>query len=165
MSTTTITTTDGSVSLSVPASWQSFLDEQGVALTAVDDGPGFRTNAVLTYSRLPEGLSFNDWQRTTDQQLPTTLHDFTLLDLERLDVSGLPGARRLAHHASRANESLTMQQWMTVIGSTGITLTLTCATLRYVELAPTLSKVAASLEIHGEPTDPAPGHTPDGAAA
>lgn len=161
----TTTTADGCVSIAVPDTWTTHLAVRGVPLTAVDDGPGFRTNAVLTYSRLPDGMGFEDWQRTSDQLLPSTLHDFLLLDLERLDVAGRPGARRLAHHASKENESLTMEQWVTLVGSTGITLTLTCATLRYVELEPVLTALASSLAVHGEPEDPAPGQDAGGEPA
>lgn len=152
-----ITTTDGAVSLTVPASWDVRYAVEGLPLTAVEPGPTFRTNAVLTYAALPEGMSFEDWQQMNDQALPTALEDFLLLDLERLPVAGRDGARRLAHHASEEQESLTMEQWMTVAGSVGITLTLTCDTLRYPVLHELFHEIAGSLEIHAEPADPAPG--------
>lgn len=152
-----ITTTDGAVSLTVPAPWQVRRDVEGIPLMATEDGPTFRTNAVLTYSALPEGMSFDDWQRLNDQALPASLTDFLLLDLERLPVAGRDGARRLAHHAGEEQESLTMEQWMAVVGDTGVTLTLTCDTLRYPILHELFHTIAGGLEIHGEPADPAPG--------
>lgn len=157
MSDTTWTTADGCVTLTVPSAWEAHRDVRGIPLTALEPGPGFRTNAVVTYSTLPPGTGLVDWQRGTDQLLPSTLDDFLLIDLDRLPVAGSEGAWRLAHHAGPGGESLTMAQWCALVGSTGIALTLTGETLRYPELAPLMSRIAGSLQIHGEPPDPAPG--------
>ncbi|MEE6294895.1 hypothetical protein [Georgenia wangjunii] len=159
---TTVTTNDGSLSLDVPDSWEVHHDVRGIPLVAVEPEPGFRTNIVVTYSALGEGATLKDWQRDTDRLLPSTLEDYLLLDLEMTIVAGHEGARRLAHHASKDNKSLTMEQWVTVVGTTGITLTATCATMRYLEQAPVIGRSVASLEIHGEPTDTAPGAAADG---
>ena len=149
----TVRTNDGCLSLDIPRTWEVHHDVRGIPLVAVEPGPGFRTTVVVTYSAIGEGATLKDWQRDSDRLLPSTLDDYLLLDLEMTIIAGHEGARRLAHHASKDNESLTMEQWVTVVGTTGITLTATCATMRYLEQAPLIGRTIASLEIYGEPTD------------
>ncbi|MDH2414579.1 hypothetical protein [Nocardioides sp. CER19] len=107
---------------------------------------GFRANLVLTVGDNGD-LSFRDWQNGTDVLLRHELVDFLLLDLERLDVDGRPGGRRLAHHTSREGAGLVMEQWFAQVGSTGYTLTATVDALRYPLLAATLDECAAGLTL------------------
>lgn len=103
---------------------------------------GFRANLVVT--AVPAGgLSFRDWQAGSDEILARALDDYLLIDLERLEVAGRPGGRRLAHHAGPRGEALTMEQWFTLVGDVGHTLTATVDTARYDELADLLATTAA----------------------
>jgi hypothetical protein len=113
-----------------------------------DDG-GFRANLVLTVGDNGD-LSFRDWQNGTDVLLRNELVDFLLLDLERLDVGGRPGGRRLAHHTSREGAGLVMEQWFTQVGTTGYTLTATVDALRYPLVASALDECAAGLALPSE---------------
>jgi hypothetical protein len=103
----------------------------------------FRANVVLTATPVA-GLSFRDWQAGTDELLPRTLDDYLPVDLEKLDVAGRPGGRRLAHHASPDGRALTMEQWFTLVDDVGHTLTATVETWRYDELADLCAAVARS---------------------
>lgn len=134
----------------LPADWQRTEDpEPGVALIAIEpDSAGLRTNVVLTVEHLGE-LSFRDWQLGTDQLLPRVLDELVLLDLERLDVDGHPGVRRLAHHTTADGEAATLEQWATLIGHAGVTLSATVATLRYDVMADDLAEIAATLRLSG----------------
>lgn len=109
--------------------------------TDAADPERFRANLVLTADDVGT-LSFRDWQVGTDELLPRMLDDFLLVDLERLSVDGLPGGRRLAHHAGPAGEALTMEQWFVLDESRGHTLTATVETWRYDELADVCAAVA-----------------------
>lgn len=157
MTTTTLTTRDGCVSLAVPSSWDVHRDISGVPLVVLEDAAPFRTNAVLTYSALPAGTGLEEWQAGTEGLLPESLADYLPLDREEVDVAGRPGVRRLAHHTNADEVALTMAQWCTVVGATGVTLTLTCDTMRYPELRDALQRIAGSIAVHDEPDDPAPG--------
>lgn len=102
----------------------------------------FRANLVLTCDDTA-GLTFRDWQVGTEEVLPRMLDDFLLVDLERVEVDGLPGGRRLAHHVDARGRALTMEQWFTLSGERGWTLTATCETWTYDELADVLAALAA----------------------
>jgi hypothetical protein len=132
-----------------PPGWELADDRpagvDSVAVEPVDpDHPGrFRSNLVLT-SSTTGGLSFSDWQNGTDELLPRMLDDYVLVDLERLDVDGTPGGRRLACHAGPGGQALTMEQWFTQLDDVGYTLTATVETDRYDALADVLAATAAS---------------------
>ena len=108
------------------------------------DTPGrFRANVVLTCDDTT-GMSFRDWQAATDEVLPRALGDYLVIDLEKLQVDGRPGGRRLAHHVDDAGRALTLEQWFTLDGDRGWTLTATCETWSYDELAEDLAAMASA---------------------
>jgi hypothetical protein len=109
----------------------------------LDRAGAFRGNLVLTCDALG-GLTFRDWQVASDQVLPTMLQDYVLVDLERIELDGRPGGRRLAHHVDQAARALTMEQWFVADGDRGWTLTATVETWSYDGLADELAEVAAS---------------------
>ena len=79
--------------------------------------------------------------------LPQMLTDYLLLDLERCQVAGRPGGRRLAHHLTLDGVAVTMEQWFTTVDGVGWTLTATVDSFRYDEQAELLARAAAGLEI------------------
>lgn len=103
----------------------------------------FRANLVLTVDDTAT-LSFRDWQAGTDQLLPRQLEDYLLVDLEKRDIDGNPGGRRLAHHAGPGGEALTLEQWFVLADGRGHTLTATIETWRYDELADACARAADS---------------------
>ena len=119
----------GFVSVEVPDGWEQAPDPYpGIELVVVEpEQEGlFRANLVVTVTDV--AMSFGDWQKGTDVFLAGELHDYLLLDLERMPVGGHPGARRLATHATAENQSVTVQQWMTLVGGRGVTLSASCGT-------------------------------------
>ena len=131
--------------LTAPPGWEVHdRPAAGARLVVVEPaGPAlFRANLVVT--AVPAGgLSFRDWQAGSDEILARALDDYLLIDLERLEVDGRPGGRRLAHHAGPGGEALTMEQWFTLVDDVGHTLTATVDTARYDELADLLATTAA----------------------
>jgi hypothetical protein len=126
--------------VAAPEGWEVLADPpEGVAWAAREPADPaapdrFRANLVLTV--VPAGgLGFRDWQTGTEELLPRVLDDYLVVDLERIEVQGSPGGRRLAHHAGPAGEALTMEQWFTLVDGVGHTLTATVETWRYDELA------------------------------
>jgi len=142
----------GRASLPLPAGWQVLADAApgtAVAVEVSDSSVGFTSNLVLSTADNAE-LSFRDWQVATDELLPGMLTDYLLLDLERCDVAGRPGGRRLAHHITPDGTAVTMEQWFTAVAGVGWTLTATVDSLRYDGLADLLARTAAGLLIAGE---------------
>lgn len=145
---TTLEVAEGFVSVDVPDGWEQVGDPYpGVELIVVEpeqDGL-FRANLVLTVTEVE--MSFADWQKGTDVFLAGELHDYLLLDLERVPVGGQPGARRLATYATAENQSVTVQQWMTLVEGRGVTLNASCGTLAFAMSGSALESVATSLRI------------------
>lgn len=131
--------------LTAPPGWEVHdRPAAGARLVVVEPaGPApFRANLVVTAVPVG-GLSFRDWQAGSDEILARALDDYLLIDLERLELAGRPGGRRLAHHAGPGGEALTMEQWFTLVDDVGHTLTATVDTGRYDELADLFATAAA----------------------
>lgn len=132
----------------VPPGWDKVARPlPGTVWTAIepadlDRADRFRANLVLTCDALG-GLTFRDWQVASDEVLPTMLQDYVLVDLERLELDGRTGGRRLAHHVDQAARALTMEQWFVADDDLGWTLTATVETWFYDGLADELAAIAA----------------------
>ena len=139
---------DGFVTISVPAAWETVRDPYpGVELVVVEPEQGglFRANLVLAVADVT--MSFADWQKGTDVYLAKELRDYVLLDLEKLSVGGHPGGRRLATYATAANQSVTMEQWTTLVDGRGVTLTASTGTLTYANHSSLMAEIVASLRV------------------
>ncbi|MCD4534077.1 hypothetical protein LRP67_08300 [Nocardioides sp. cx-169] len=141
------------VPLTVPGGWEILADppESTVVVARGTALPpeGFRPNLVVT-AQDTGGMGFRDWQAGTDELLPRILDGYLLVDLERLEIAGRPGGRRLAHHTGPRGEALTMEQWFTLVDGVGHTLTATVETWRYDELADALAAAASTWRAGGE---------------
>lgn len=136
-------------SLPLPADWDQLEDaEPGVALIAVEpEHRGFRANVVVTIEDLPAGFDVEAWQAGAEEQLPSALQGYLLLDRESVEVAGRRAVRRLAHHALPGRGSITMEQWAVVRDGQGLTLTASAGTLEYDGLAPLFAGIAGELSV------------------
>ena len=134
--------------VTLPDGWEILPDQPpgtAAAREPVAD-EGFRANLVLTRADNAE-IDFRDWQVATDELLPRMLNDYLLLDLERCEVAGRPGGRRLAHHVTPDGVAVTMEQWFTSADGVGHTLTATIDSWRYDAVAAAWASVAAGLRL------------------
>jgi hypothetical protein len=134
--------------MSVPDGWEVSADANDATVVALEPprrSGGFRASLVLT--AVATGADFRQWQVDTDALLPGVLADYLLIDLERLDVAGRAGGRRLARHVGPDGSDLTMEQWFVLVDGTGLTVTATVDSWRYDELADELSRHARSLAV------------------
>lgn len=146
-----VTHTRSGIAFPAPEAWEVLGEpaaDDVVVLEPEWPGQVFRANLTLTVVD-NAGMSFRDWQVATDAALPGMLTDYLLLDLERLEVAGRPGGRRLAHHLSPEGVSLTMEQWFTDVEGTGCTLTATIDSRRYDEQADLFATCARGLLLPG----------------
>lgn len=136
----------------LPAEWERVEDSQpGVPLIAVepDHGLGFRANVVVTVEQLPEGYDLETWQAASEQLLPQQLHEYLLIDSERVEIAGYSALRRLAHHAQAESGAVTMEQWAVTAGEYGLTLTTSVGTLAYTDHTDTFAGMADAFRIGG----------------
>ena len=152
----------GDTILPLPPGWEASRDPApGTRLVAREPLDGcepsrFRANVVIT-EVTTAGMSFSEWQTGTEELMPRLLTDYLVVDLERLEIDGQPGGRRLAHHCGPGGEALTMEQWFTQSQGMGHTLTFTVETWRYDDLADLGTSLAARWRPSGGGTDAAPG--------
>jgi hypothetical protein len=141
--------------ISLPAGWQVHLDEpEGVALLGVEPEPdpwGFRTNVVVTVEDLNDEVTLAGWQAGATALLPETLSDYLLLDLQAGHVGAHAGLRRLAHHDADGR-AVTMEQWATIDGARGFTLTASVSTLAYPGVSVRLAAIAGTFQLRAHPT-------------
>ena len=139
----------------VPRTWVLREDPQekvAVVVAEPEADDGFRANLVVTVDRLEPGQSLDDWQQFTEEVSPRLLDDYVLLDTELQDNGGFAVFRRLAHHVNHDGVPLTMEQWATVRGSRGYTLTATEMTMRLPYSAGLFATVAKGFSTdHDEP--------------
>lgn len=113
------------------------------------DPERFRADVVLVRESL-DGLDLSAWQNAADAVLPSVLTDYLLVDLERREVAGRPGGRRLAHHVEPGGRAVVMEQWFTCAGAAGYTVTTTVDVHRFDLLAEIMSAIGESLQIGAE---------------
>ena len=141
----TLVTTDGLMlwrhrragfAIPLPRDWHIQEDPRAdVALIAVaPESDDFRPNIVVTVDELEPDRTLQSWQEFTDSASEQLLDQYLLIDTEVLERHGHPIARRLAHHPNADGVALTMEQWSTVRGRLGYTVTATAQTmgLQYV---------------------------------
>jgi hypothetical protein len=136
------------VSLLVPDAWETVRSpHEGVELVSVEpEQEGlFRANLVLTVT--PVAMSLRDWQVGTESYLAAHLADYLPLDAERLTVGGHPGLRRLGTYAAESGDSVTVEQWATLVEGLGVSLAVTTSTLAYAAQAALVAHVVDSLTV------------------
>jgi hypothetical protein len=136
----------------VPSLWELHIDPRpDVAVAALgpeSDPWGFRTNVVVTVDELDRGMTLLAWQGGADELLPSALGDFLLVDREHVYVGERAGIRRLVHYAVDGR-SVTLQQWATIEGPRGYTLSASVSTLAYPRLGSELESIAATFRVFG----------------
>lgn len=116
----------------VPSDWAIHEDpHEQVAVAAIAPGheADFHSNVVVTVDELEPDRTIESWQEFTETTSAQVLDQYLLIDNETFEVDGHAVFRRLAHHANSGGEALTMEQWSTVRGRRGYTVTATTPTL------------------------------------
>lgn len=105
----------------------------------------FRANASLILEQPHELL--RDLAAFTTRMVDNlllTLTDAHVIDIEPVDLAGREGRRLLCGYRS-GKYALALEQWWTVIGETGVTLSGTCAVEDYLRASPIFEVLAAGL--------------------
>ena len=139
--------------LAVPLGWTTHTDINATTVLAALEAEtpqtatlGFRANLVVTHDE-EVGVGLDAWQRNVDVALDRTLRGWVLLDLERLEVSGHPAARRLATYLAPDGPPVTVEQWAVLRGDEGLTLSFTTATSTWDTWADQVAALGASFSV------------------
>ena len=130
----------------VPSSWDVLsrppADTVWVAVEPQPMGVAdFRSSLAYTISTISD-IGLREWVNSTEDLLKNLLPGYLLIDLQRLDIGGAMGGRRLAHYRGPNGEALVTEQWFVSVGVQGHTLTATVEAQRYPELADVISACA-----------------------
>lgn len=141
-------------SIDLPSDWEMQVDPQpAVAIAVLEqrDDDAFRANLVVTTDDLPDGMDLTIWQAGIEERLPDALNDYYLLDMENVVLDQEPAHRRLAHHITGSGVAVTMQQWSTLCGRRGLSVTTTVDTLELASTAALFNRIVASLSVADDP--------------
>ncbi len=138
--------------MQLPSASELVEDAPGVALIAMEPeeaGAAFRANIVVTVEEVPTETDVHSY---TDESLANqeeALAAFRLIDRARAGLAGAESTRTLGHH-NVDGLAVTVEQWRVVVGALGYTVTASCWTLDYDNLADTFSATAATLRPDAE---------------
>lgn len=128
-------------------------DKVAAVIVAPEDGDEFRPNMVVTVDDLEPGQSLLAWQEFVESVSPKMLDGYLLIDTEVRTLRGHDVFRRLAHHANPDGVALTMDQWSTVRGNVGYTLTTTAETMEFQQTAGMFAAIAGGFRMDGDPEE------------
>lgn len=143
-------------SVPAPRDWLLREDPQArvaVVIVAPESGNDFRPNMVVTVDDLEPGQTLHTWQDFVESVNPEMLDRYLLIDTEVRALRGHNVFRRLAHHANPDGVSLTMDQWSTIRGNVGYTLTATAETMEFQQTAGMFAAIAGGFRMDGDPQE------------
>lgn len=141
-----------------PPRWRG-RDDTSAVIALIDPflprDAGFRPNVNVVVERPHEALA--DLDSFTNRSLRTMqlgLTDLHLIDLAPAGIGGHPGCHVTSVYRSGIY-ALAIEQWWTMVGGLGTTLSATCAVEDYARMAPVFETVAAGLiPAPGAPGEP-----------
>lgn len=135
----------GGFHLDCPVGWRAYQQVQGCALVLVEpsrtEPQAFCANLTVTVSPLEENCDAVLGEALA--LLDDHLTEHRLIDLESVDVAGLPGHRILSIHTHECWD-LTLEQWLLSGEAMQYTLSATAESLDYPAYAGVLRAVIAS---------------------
>lgn len=138
----TVEAQDVRVTLPVPADWLiTTPNEDVIRLVAAEpvEADSYASTIVLTVEQLQAGTGLRTWQQQVDLTLSTILCDYLLIDIEHCEVAGHPGVRRLSHHVTPEQHAVSLEQWSTIVGTAGLTVTVSIHTLLSADVGTALA--------------------------
>jgi hypothetical protein len=134
--------------LPLPPEWERSENVHGCALIAVEpprDDPHFRANVVVTVERLETGLE--GWAERSLDALRDSLDRLRVIDLDSVEIGGLPARRALTHYLHDRYGGVNLEQWSLVHGGFGYVVSCSTAALEYDDLWALMSGVAEGLRV------------------
>ena len=129
-----------------PPRWQRREDTAAVVALIdpfVPRDRGFRPNVTVVVERPHEILADLDvFTARAVENMHGGLTDLHLIDIAPADIGGLEGRHVTSVYRSGIYP-LALEQWWTVVGGLGSTLTATCAVEDYLRMAPVFEAIAA----------------------
>lgn len=144
---------DHGFAIPAPRTWLMRKNPQesiAVIFVAPPEHDDFRPNVVVTVDDLESGQTLESWQDFVDSVSPRMLDQYVVLDNENIERNGRRVHRRLAHHMNAEGTALTMEQWATVRGNVGYTVTTTAETMELHDSAALFAAIARGFHLDGD---------------
>lgn len=135
--------------LAIPKAWEIYApgaDDLLLAAWGPKDAHERPCVVSVTHERLSLELSLGQWQQGAERIMAATLIGYQVLDLH-LQPGGVWQAYRLARYAAAPGDPVTMEQWMLVIGQSGLTLSVVGASIEYAKWRATSTALAESVTV------------------
>lgn len=139
------------VALDVPAGWEVDEDIPRTLLLAseppVDEGL-VRRNLVVTVDDVTreEMADLDAFTAHRREQLAGVVPTLQVIDVEGTRVGSHPAVRQLCHHVTEGL-SMTLEQWLVDAGDRLVTLSATCGTVEYADMAPLSRHVITNMQV------------------
>jgi hypothetical protein len=136
--------------LPLPPDWEHTENVHGCALVSVEpprEEPHFRANVVVTVESLGAGVELEGWAERSLDALRESLDRLRVIDLDSVEIGGLPARRALTHYLHDRYGGINLEQWSLVHGELGYVVSCSTAALEYDDLWPLTNAVAEGLRM------------------
>jgi hypothetical protein len=135
--------------LPLPPGWERSENVHGCALIAVEpprEDPHFRANVVVTVEPLDEAADLEGWSERSLDALRESLNRLRVIDLDTLEIGGLPARRALTHYLHGQFGGINLEQWSLISAGLGYVVSCSTAALEYDDLWSLTNAVAEGLK-------------------
>ena len=136
--------------LPLPRDWEQSENVHGCALVSVEpprEDPHFRANVVVTVEALGSGAELESWAESSLDALRESLDRLRVIDLESVEIDGLPARRALTHYLHDRFGGVNLEQWSLLHGGLGYVVSWSTAALEYDDLWSLTNSVAEGLRM------------------
>ena len=136
--------------LPLPPDWERSENVHGCALVAVEpprDEPHFRANVVVTVEPLDGDAELDSWAERSLDALRESLDRVRVIDLDSVEIGGLPARRALTHYLHDRFGGVNLEQWSLVHGGLGYVVSCSTAALEYDDLWALTNAIAEGLRM------------------
>jgi hypothetical protein len=136
--------------LPVPVGWERSEEVEACALVAVEPprgDPHLRANVVVTLEVVPEDEDLEAWTLRSLASLRESLQEAQVLDVETLEIGGVPARRALTHYLHADHGGAALEQWLLLHRGLGMVISCTTAALEYDDLFDLTHAIAEGLRL------------------
>ena len=136
--------------LPLPRDWEHSENVHGCALVSIEpprDGSHFRPNVVVTVESLATDVELESWAGSSLDALSESLHRLRVIDVDSVEIGGLPARRALTHYLHDRFGGVNLEQWSLIHRGLGYVVSCSTAALEYDDLWSLTNTVADGMRM------------------